>query len=108
MTTAIFSRRPSSSGQVWLARRSGRPIISVAPRLGHFTGWVLGKVLGDVVITRDEIEGLMQGLLATESPPVGEVKLSAWAREHRASLGRRYASELGRRRDREVPYANAR
>jgi NADH dehydrogenase len=60
------------------------------------------------VITWDEIEGLMQGLLATESPPVGRVKLSVWAREQADGLGKRYASELRRRRDREVEYANAR
>lgn len=85
-----------------------RPIISVAPRIGYLTAWLLGKALGDVVITWDEIEGLMQGLLATESPPVGRVKLSVWAREQAEGLGKRYASELRRRRDREVEYANAR
>lgn len=92
-----------------LARAMGvrRPIISVPPLLGYFAGRLLGKVVSDVVITRDEIEGLMQGLLATESPPVGRIRLTAWAREHAAVLGRRYATELGRRRDREVAYANA-
>jgi NADH dehydrogenase len=92
-----------------LARAMGvrRPIISVPPRLGYFAAWLLGKALGDVVITRDEIAGLMQGLLATESPPVGRIRLTAWAREHAAVLGRRYASELRRRRDRAVAYADA-
>jgi len=93
-----------------IARAIGvrRPIISVPPRIGYFTAWLLGKALGDVVITWDEIEGLMQGLLATESPPVGRVKLSVWAREQAEVLGRQYASELRRRRDRNVEYANAR
>jgi NADH dehydrogenase len=50
----------------------------------------------------------MQDLLATESEPAGQTKLSCWAREHAASLGRRYATELGRRRNRRVAYANAR
>jgi NADH dehydrogenase len=59
---------------------------------------VLGKVVRDVVITRDEIAGLMQGLLCTTSDPTGTTRLSTWAREHADTLGRRYATELGRRR----------
>lgn len=85
-----------------------RPVIPVPPRIGYLAAWLLGMALDDVVMTWDEIKGLMQGLLATDSPPVGRVKLSVWAREHAAVLGRRYASELRRRRDREVEYANAR
>jgi NADH dehydrogenase len=92
-----------------LARILGvrRPIVSVPPRLGYAAGWLLGKLLGDVVITRDEVEGLMQGLLATGSEPAGRTKLSTWAREHAATLGRRYATELGRRRNRRVAYVDA-
>ena len=84
-----------------------RPIISVSPGIGYLAAWLLGKALGDVMITRDEIAGLMHGLLATDSPPVGRIKLSVWARENAEDLGRRYASELRRRSDREVEYANA-
>ena len=92
-----------------LARIIGvrRPIVSVPPPLGYAAGWLLGKLLRDMVITRDEIEGLMQGLLATNSPPAGHTKLSSWAREHAATLGRRYATELGRRRNRRVAYEHA-
>lgn len=82
-----------------------RPVISVPPRLGYLATWLVGRALGDVVVTWDEIQGLMQGLLATDSPPVGRVKLSVWAREHAEELGVRYASELRRRRDRDVEYA---
>jgi NADH dehydrogenase len=49
----------------------------------------------------------MQGLLATGSEPAGRTKLSTWAREHAETLGRRYASELGRRRNRRVAYVDA-
>jgi NADH dehydrogenase len=90
------------------AIRVRRPIVSVPPSLGYAAGWLLGKVLGDVLITRDEVVGLMQDLLVTDSPPAGQRRLSAWAREHGEELGRRYATELGRRRDRRVAYAEAR
>jgi hypothetical protein len=51
-----------------------------------------------VLITRDEISGLMAGLLATQSPPAGSTRLSEWAHVHADTLGRHYHSELARRR----------
>jgi NADH dehydrogenase len=83
-----------------------RPIVSVPPLVGYLVGLLIGRLVGDVVVTREEIDGLMQGLLCTESPPVGTTKLSDWAREHTATLGTRYASELARRRDRHETYEN--
>lgn len=93
-----------------LARVIGvrRPILTLPPPLGYSAGWLVGKVVGDVLITRDEIRGLMAGLLATGSEPTGHTRLSAWAREHALTLGKRYASELGRRRHRRLAYADAR
>jgi NADH dehydrogenase len=84
-----------------------RAIVSLPPRLGYATGWLVGKAMGDVIITRDEIEGLMQGLLATDSAPAGQTRLTVWARDNADTLGRRYATELGRRRNRRVAYVNA-
>ncbi len=81
-----------------------RPIVSVPPALGYLAVRALGLVLRDVVLTRDEITGLMAGLLATDSPPAGSTRLTDWARAHADRLGRRYASELARRRNREAPY----
>jgi NADH dehydrogenase len=81
-----------------------RPIVSVPPTLGYGIGWVLGRFLGDVLITKPEIEGLMAGLLFVESPRAAATKLSEWARAHASSLGLRYASELARRRDRRQEY----
>lgn len=81
-----------------------RPIISVPPNLGYAAGWLLGRLTGDVMITRDEIAGLMAGLLHVETPPTGHTRLSDWAREHAATLGQYYASELARRQDRRHAY----
>jgi len=83
-----------------------RPIFSMPPWLGYWAGWITGKLVGDVLITQDEIAGLMQGLLYTQSPPAGNTRLSQWAKEHASTLGLKYASELARRRDRRSAYEN--
>ncbi|HWR98811.1 MAG TPA: NAD(P)H-binding protein [Candidatus Methanoperedens sp.] len=75
-----------------------RRIVSLQPLLGLALGMLVGLPLRDVVITREEIGGLMAGLLHVDSAPLGTTRFSAWLREHRDSLGRRYASELARRR----------
>jgi NADH dehydrogenase len=59
----------------------------------------------DVIITREEIDGLMRGLLDSDAAAIeGAVRLTEWAREHRAELGIKYASEVGRRVQRAVAY----
>jgi len=74
-----------------------RPIISIPPWLGLLAGNVVGLFVRDVVITREEIGGLMAGLLAVDAKPVGKTKLTEWAKKHHDTLGRKYASELARR-----------
>lgn len=82
-----------------------RPIVSVPPVVGYWAGQLLGHLVGDVIVTRDEIEGLMAGLLYVDSPPAGRTKLTDWVQTHVDTLGGRYASELERRKDREAAYA---
>ena len=81
-----------------------RWIVSVPPKIGYLAGWITGKILNDVMITREEIDGLMANLLYVESPPVGRTKLTHWARKHSRTLGLKYTSELARRLDRESEY----
>jgi NADH dehydrogenase len=82
-----------------------RLIISVPPTIGYILGSIAGKIIGDVLITRDEIKGFMSGLLCVDSPPVGETRLTDWMREHAELLGKHYFSELARRRDRLREYS---
>ncbi len=77
-----------------------RPLFPVPPALGYAAAWLIGKWQGDVFLTWEEVVGLMRNLLYTDSPPVGRTRLSSWVTEHAHLLGRRYASELARRRDR--------
>jgi NADH dehydrogenase len=81
-----------------------RLIIPVPPLVGSIAGKIIGKIVNDTFITREEIDGLMAGLLYVDSPPTGDTKLTDWARAHANSLGLRYSSELARRKDRTVQY----
>ncbi|MFZ2097230.1 MAG: NAD-dependent epimerase/dehydratase family protein [Anaerolineales bacterium] len=83
-----------------------RPIFSVPPILGYWAGWLIGQLVGDVMLTRDEIAGLMQDLLCTSAPPVGTTCLTEWVKEYASSLGLHYASELKRRLHRDSSYEN--
>jgi uncharacterized protein YbjT (DUF2867 family) len=81
-----------------------RPIVPAPPLFGYIVGKIIGMIVRDSFITREEIDGLMADLLYVDSPPTGKTKLTEWAREHAATLGRRYSSELARRKDRAVDY----
>jgi uncharacterized protein YbjT (DUF2867 family) len=81
-----------------------RPIIGVPPWFGYAVGSAISRMQGDVFITREEIDGLMRGLLCTDSPPAGATRLTDWARANAATLGVKYASELARRKNRNEAY----
>jgi uncharacterized protein YbjT (DUF2867 family) len=79
-------------------------IVPMLPWLGFQGVRVLGWIVGDVIITRDEVKGLMQERLYVDSPPLGTTELSDWVRAHRETIGRQYANELQRRFDRVSAY----
>jgi NADH dehydrogenase len=81
-----------------------RPIVSVPPGIGYLAGLVIGKIVNDVMITKEEIKGLTANLLYVESAPTGSTKLTNWAKKHSDTLGLKYTSELARRDDRESEY----
>jgi NADH dehydrogenase len=81
-----------------------RPIVSVPPAFGYWACRLLGLFVGDVVITREEIRGLMEGRLYVDAPPLGSTRLTEWIDRHRDTLGRRYTSEMARRIDRVSAY----
>jgi NADH dehydrogenase len=83
---------------------SNRPIISVPPEFGYWSCRMIGLLVRDVIITRQEIRGLMEGRLCVDAPPMGMTKLTAWINQHRDTLGRHYTNEIARRADRFSAY----
>jgi uncharacterized protein YbjT (DUF2867 family) len=66
------------------------------PELALALGGVVGRLVRDVVLTRDELAGLSASLLVSEAAPTGTTGFGAWLEAHGHALGRRYASELAR------------
>jgi NADH dehydrogenase len=81
-----------------------RPVIGVPPWLGYWVSQIIGEYVGDVLLTREEIKGLMANLLYVEAPPAGSTRLTEWIVAHADTLGRHYTSELARRKDRVSAY----
>ncbi len=71
-------------------------LLNLYPSLVYTASALVGFLLRDVVLTRDEIDGLMAGHLVSANPPTGTTRLTDWMRQYRDTLGRRYASELAR------------
>ena len=71
-------------------------ITHVSPQLGFALGKLIEPLLGDVLITRDEVAGLMADLLISQQPPTGHTHLSTWLDKHANTVGIAYASELAR------------
>jgi uncharacterized protein YbjT (DUF2867 family) len=66
----------------------------VAPALAMTR--LAGLFLRDIVLTRDELLGLMDSLLVSEGAPTGSARFGDWLAQNGNALGRSYVSELAR------------
>jgi NADH dehydrogenase len=57
---------------------------------------MVGGLVGDVVLTREEIDGLMEDMLAVPGAPAGHTLFSSWLGQNAATLGSSYFSEMVR------------
>ncbi|TVM04179.1 MAG: epimerase [Candidatus Brocadia sp. WS118] len=71
-------------------------IMCLNPLLTLFFSRVIGYFVNDVILTRDEVYGLMSNLLISGNPTTGRTRLSDWLDGNIESIGIKYASELGR------------
>ena len=81
-----------------LAVGSSARLISVPPALVMLGSVIVGLLVRDVVLTREEIDGLTADLLVSRSggEPPCPTRLSDWLDQNAEDLGRRYRSELRR------------
>jgi NADH dehydrogenase len=73
-----------------------RGLLHVPPGLALATAQFLSLFVGDVLLTPEEVDGLMAGLLVSNEPPRCKTRLEDWLKENKESVGTHYASELER------------
>lgn len=76
--------------------RSRAAIVHVHPGLLHLASHVVGYFVNDALLTKDELDALMANLLDPGGPPTTRGSFTEWLARNADTLGRRYASELGR------------
>jgi uncharacterized protein YbjT (DUF2867 family) len=82
------------SVSIAVARRPRR--LYLPPGLTIAAGTLVGLFVRDVVLTREEVQGLMDELLVSHEPPKGRRRIDDWLLRRSETLGRNYASELTR------------
>jgi NADH dehydrogenase len=96
---AVGPERPTFNELVgWIAEaiKSRSRIVHVPAAIVPPVSAVLGKVLHDVLLTRDELRSMMAGRADTAGKPTGSIRISEWIAEHGDELGLRYANEIDR------------
>jgi NADH dehydrogenase len=71
-------------------------LIPMPPLFALAGARAVSTVLRDITLTRNELRGLMEELLISDSPSTCPTRLTEWLGEHHAELGRVYASEVTR------------
>jgi nucleoside-diphosphate-sugar epimerase len=99
VTDAVGPERPTFNELV----ESIRDAVSARTRIVHVPrAWVpmlsslLGLVLRDVLLTKEEYLAMAAGLADTDGPSTGDTRVSTWISECAGNLGVHYANELGR------------
>ena len=78
------------------AVRSRALLVHAPTPLSLAASRVLGLLVRDVMLTRDEVTELAASLLVSDEPPQGTISLGSWATANATDLGRKYHSELDR------------
>lgn len=71
-------------------------VLHMPPALAMLGATVAGRLTGDMMLTRDELDDLMRDILISREPPRGRTRLTDWLRTNAETVGRDYASEVAR------------
>jgi NADH dehydrogenase len=71
-------------------------VLHMPPALAMLGATVAGRMTGDMMLTRDELDDLMRDILISHEAPRGSTRLTEWLPANAATLGRTYASEMER------------
>jgi NADH dehydrogenase len=75
---------------------ASKPLIPFPPRLALWAAQFLSLFVKDVMLTPEEVDGLMANLLISKEPPRCPTSLRNWLAENKNTVGMQYASELER------------
>jgi NADH dehydrogenase len=73
-----------------------QPLVSVPPRLALLAAQFISLFVRDVVLTPEEVDGLMANLLVSNHPARGKTAFRDWLETNKNTVGKEYASELKR------------
>lgn len=73
-----------------------RPVISVPPRLALWAAQFLSLFVKDVILTPEEVDGLMENLLVSKEPARAKTYFKDWLENNKYTVGVKYASEIQR------------
>ncbi len=73
-----------------------RLLLPFPPRLALFAAQVISLFVKDVMLTPEEVDGLMANLLVSKEPARCKTSFIDWVRENKTTIGMKYANELTR------------
>jgi uncharacterized protein YbjT (DUF2867 family) len=73
-----------------------KPLVAVPAILALAASKIISTIVGDVVLTKTEVDGLTAGLLVSAAPARANTHLADWLAANKNSVGMKYASELAR------------
>ena len=71
-------------------------LVHLPPGMVWGLGSALGWMLGDVLLTKEEIGALTDDLLVSQQPPTVKARFSEWLQGNASNVGMQYSSELAR------------